>query len=473
VTKSWICASCGRQVPPRVTTCRCGNQASQSLSIEPPVEAVSQTRSPAFGAAIVVIVIVAAVGIAYVLHSATAPAEHHVEPAATSAFADEKTERAATVRPTSAAPRPADRLSPAPTGNGDRLVPIDPIGEATPTRTAVSTPPTPSAAVTARPLEEIIARASSAVVAIETPAGRGTGFFATATLLLTNAHVVGNESSVIVRLADGSTTRGRVERVSRDLDLAVVRAEPDASHVQVLQLGSAGAVRPGQEVLAIGSPLGLQNTVTRGIVSALRSAGGVDLIQTDAAINPGNSGGPLLDRDGRVIGVTTLKLARAAAESLGFAIAISHAVPLVEGKVVATGAGTAAAPSLAVGLNGGTTADLQRREGEAAFEQNLRQLLQRADQIDGQWRRLRENCPVDTQAGDAQREWFVVRDRAPSMAGGNAACASLLGDIAGYALQFRGAIGQAVESARRAGVYPGTLRDIRRRYRLDWSGWDR
>jgi uncharacterized protein YecT (DUF1311 family) len=275
-----------------------------------------------------------------------------------------------------------------------------------------------------------------------------------------------------VRLADGSTTPGRVERVSLDLDLAVVRAAADASHVQILQLGSAGAVRPGQEVLAIGSPLGLQNTVTRGIVSALRSAGGVELIQTDAAINPGNSGGPLLDRDGRVIGVTTLKLSRATAESLGFAVAIAHAVPLVEGKAVATGAGTAAAPSLAVGLDGGTTADRRRREGEAAFDQNLRVLQQRADQIDGQWRRLRENCHVDAQAGDAQRAWFVVRDRDPSRIGANAACASLLGDIAGSASQFSAAIGLAVESARRAGVYPGTLRDMRRRYRLDWSGWE-
>ena len=243
--------------------------------------------------------------------------------------------------------------------------------------------------------------------------------------------------------------------------------------MQVLQLGSAGVVRPGQEVIAIGSPLGLQNTVTRGIVSALRTAGGVELIQTDAAINPGNSGGPLLDRDGRVIGVTTLKLSRTTAESLGFAIAIAHAVPLLEGRVVATGAGTAAAPSLAVALAGGSTTDLRRREGETAFEQNLKMLQQRADQLDGQWRLLRQNCPVDTQPGDAQRDWFVVRDRPPSVSGTNTACASALGDLSGYASQLVAAITQAGEAARRAGVYPGTLRELRRRYRLDWSGWDR
>ena len=324
-----------------------------------------------------------------------------------------------------------------------------------------------------RSIEDVVAGAAAAVVGIETTTSRGTGFFATPNLLLTNAHVVGNESSVTVRLADGATTRGRVERVSPDLDLAIVRADADARQAQVLQLGSAGAVRPGQEVIAIGSPLGLQNTVTRGIVSALRTAGGVELIQTDAAINPGNSGGPLLDRDGRVIGVTTLKLSRTTAESLGFAIAIAHAVPLLEGRVVATGAGTAAAPSLAVGLAGGSTADLRRHEGETVFDQNLKMLQQRADQLDSQWRQLRQNCPLDGQPGDAQRDWFVVRDRPPSVSGANAACASALGDLSGYASQLVAAIIQAGEAARRAGVYPGTLREMRRRYRLDWSGWDR
>ncbi len=184
-----------------------------------------------------------------------------------------------------------------------------------------------------------------------------------------------------VRLAGGETIQGRVERTSPDLDLAVVpKARPGSN--QILQLGSAEAVRPGQEVLAIGSPLGLQNTVTRGIVSAVRTTGGVELIQTDAAINPGNSGGPLLDRDGRVIGVTTLNVLRGA-ESLGFAVAIAHAVPLIEGRSVPTGLGTAQAPSLQTGLAGGASeTDLARRTGATRFEQTMQQAAQRADQID-------------------------------------------------------------------------------------------
>ena len=242
--------------------------------------------------------------------------------------------------------------------------------------------------------------------------------------------------------------------------------------MQILQLGSARGVRPGQEVLAIGSPLGLQNTVTRGIVSAVRSAGGVELIQTDAAINPGNSGGPLIDRDGRVIGVTTLKLARGA-ESLGFAMAIAHAVPLVEGRTVATGAGTAAVTIAGRRARRRRIAGRQRpsRRRDAA-RTALQALAQRADQIDARWKRLRENCPMDPQAGDAQRDWFPARDRAPSFQAANMSCATYFSDLQTYVTEFSAVMGQVGENARRAGVYPGALREARRRYRLDWSGWE-
>ena len=87
--------------------------------------------------------------------------------------------------------------------------------------------------------------------------------------------------------------------------LQVSNANPSQ---EILRLGSASGVRVGQEVIAIGSALGvLSNTVTRGIVSAVRRAGDVTLLQTDAAINPGNSGGPLIDRSGQVIGINTMK----------------------------------------------------------------------------------------------------------------------------------------------------------------------
>ena len=322
-------------------------------------------------------------------------------------------------------------------------------------------------------IEDVVSRAAPAVVLIETSTARGTGFFVTQDLLLTNAHVVASHSSVTVRLSGGHTIAGRVERTSTDLDLAVIRAATRPETNQILQLGSARPVRPGQEVLAIGSPLGLQNTVTRGIVSAVRTAGGVELIQTDAAINPGNSGGPLLDRDGRVIGITTLKLGRGA-ESIGFAVTVAHAVPLIEGRAVSTGLGTSQAPSLQTALSGGTShVDATRRDGEARYEQAMQAAAQRADQVDAQWRRLTTNCALAFRSNDADREWFVLRDQNASFKTPDAWCVSYADDLKNYVRQFATFMAQASEDARRAGVYPGVLRDARRRHRLDWSGWDR
>ena len=106
--------------------------------------------------------------------------------------------------------------------------------------------------------------------------------------------------AVTVRLNDGSARSARVERTVADVDLALLRTSGPPCADGAAARPGAPAVRTGQEVIAIGSALGLQNTVTRGIVSARRQAGSVVLLQTDAAINPGNSGGPLLDRQGVV-----------------------------------------------------------------------------------------------------------------------------------------------------------------------------
>jgi len=349
------------------------------------------------------------------------------------------------------------------------MVPIEPVSRPE----DPPAPPSVSAPAITRSIEEIVSRTAPAVVLIRTSNSAGTGFFVTQDLLLTNAHVVNGQSFVNVRLATGETLQGRVERRSPDLDLAVVRATARPGSNQILQLGSANPVLPGQEVLAIGSPLGLQNTVTRGIVSAVRNTGGVELIQTDAAINPGNSGGPLLDRDGRVIGVTTLKVMRGA-ESLGFAVAIAHAVPLIEGRAMPTGLGTAQAPSLQSGLAGGTSeTDAARRTGALRFEQTMQQAAQRAEQIDAQFKRFASNCLVTTPAHDGQRDWFVFRDQAPSFKTPDTWCTSFGADLQGYARQFSTFMAEASEQARRAGVYPGTLRETRRKYRIDWTGWDR
>ena len=130
---------------------------------------------------------------------------------------------------------------------------------------------------------------------------------------MTNAHVVGSNSSVTIRRTDGRTAPARVEATAPEFDIAIMRIRNPDPHQPTLTMGSGVNARAGQEIIALGTPLGLQNTVTRGIVSAVREVGGVTLVQTDAAINPGNSGGPLLDRAGSVIGIATMGIGSAVA----------------------------------------------------------------------------------------------------------------------------------------------------------------
>jgi len=146
---------------------------------------------------------------------------------------------------------------------------------------------------------------SPAVVAVDTSDGSGSGSIISADgLVLTNAHVVGSDTRVTVRLADGRTFDGDVVGYARDrIDLAAIRLRGNPTNLPTVTLAPAGSVRVGQRAFAIGSPFGLQGTLTVGIVSRIDLDRG--LIQTDAAINPGNSGGPLLNSDGQMIGVNT------------------------------------------------------------------------------------------------------------------------------------------------------------------------
>jgi putative serine protease PepD len=149
--------------------------------------------------------------------------------------------------------------------------------------------------------------------------------------VLTNAHVVGDEGGrVTVVLADQRRLPARVMGFDRANDLAVL-AIPTAQSPAPLRFGRSAQVRVGEPVLALGSPLGLQGTITSGIVSALNrevrlgegGAGGTAL-QTDASINPGNSGGPLVNARGEVIGVNTANatLMRGGGGSIGIGFAI-------------------------------------------------------------------------------------------------------------------------------------------------------
>jgi hypothetical protein len=225
-------------------------------------------------------------------------------------------------------------------------------------------------------------------------------------------------------------------------------------------------------VVAIGAPLGLQSTATRGIVSAVRNANGVLLIQTDAAINPGNSGGPLLDRRARVIGINTMGIR--SAESLGFAVAVNHAMALISNKPVATPVMVQSGAPAMVMPTAPTATDNQRQQGQVNYEKTIAAYARQADEIDAAWENFQRNClsnPVNP--GDAQRPWFVIRDAPPTFRAADTWCTSRLGQITDSVRAFSRAMSEAGEYGRRAGVYPGVLRETRRKHRVDWTGWDR
>ncbi len=157
--------------------------------------------------------------------------------------------------------------------------------------------------------------------------GSGSGFILTADgQVLTNAHVVDGADEVEVKLKDGRSFQGKVVGLDTVTDIAAIKI--GAEKLPTVTLGNSDQLVPGEWAIAIGNPLGLDNTVTAGIISATgrtsREVGisdkRVSFIQTDAAINPGNSGGPLLNARGEVIGVNTA--IRANAQGLGFAIPI-------------------------------------------------------------------------------------------------------------------------------------------------------
>lgn len=171
--------------------------------------------------------------------------------------------------------------------------------------------------------------------------GTGSGFiYSKDGLILTNAHVVMGADTVTVVLRDGRELKGKVLGADSLTDVAVVRV--DGNNLPTVSLGDSDKLKPGEWAIAIGNPLGLDNTVTAGIISATGRSSAqigvpdkrVGFIQTDAAINPGNSGGPLLNQRGEVIGMNTAIIA--SAQGLGFAIPIKTAQHVAD-QLIANG----------------------------------------------------------------------------------------------------------------------------------------
>ena len=147
----------------------------------------------------------------------------------------------------------------------------------------------------------------AAVVTISSDSGSGSGFYVADGYLLTNRHVVGSSKYVKVKLASGKELVGEVIRESGPRDVALLKTE--SAGVPAIHLRATDAV-VGEDVWAIGSPLGQQlaGTMTRGVLSGVRTNEGLSYLQSDVSVNPGNSGGPLIDAQGNAIGLTALKI---------------------------------------------------------------------------------------------------------------------------------------------------------------------
>jgi regulator of sirC expression with transglutaminase-like and TPR domain len=185
-----------------------------------------------------------------------------------------------------------------------------------------------------RTVEQLAEQARSSVVVIRVRGrdgrrtGLGTGFVLSADgLIATNLHVIGEGREITVETAEGKRLPVTAIHASdRKLDLAILRVE--AKGLSPLELGDSDKVKDGQAVVALGNPQGLKHSVVAGVVSGRRQLEGMPMIQIAIPIEPGNSGGPLLDRQGRVVGIMTIK--SLVTPNLGFAVAVSSLKPLLK-----------------------------------------------------------------------------------------------------------------------------------------------
>lgn len=228
-------------------------------------------------------------------------------------------------------------------------------GSSSPSRVVASPrPPEPGT------VADVAARVLPSVVTVSVRAGAGSGggsgfVFSSDGYIVTNSHVIDSaladdDARVTVVLHDGRRLPAEIVGRNASYDVAVLRV--DDRELPAVELGAAEDLRVGDSVLAIGAPLGLTGTVTSGIVSALErpvtiaATSFISAVQTDAAVNPGNSGGPLLDGDGKVVGVTTaIATLRGEGDSsvgsigLGFAVPV-EAVARIAAELIETGAST-------------------------------------------------------------------------------------------------------------------------------------
>jgi S1-C subfamily serine protease len=447
---SRVCPSCGRRVPRNVATCRCGAALPiEEVSAVSPVETETPSaRSSPLLALLIAVLVAGGAGYWLFMRPAaiTTQAGNNPKIQAESIGGDAPSKAAS----------PEARAWDAAANAKEQVAP-----DITPDAPSTSKPANLSGSI-----EEMVDRVMPAVVLIETTGGRGSGFYVRHDTLITNAHVVQNDSYVTLRRMDGSSVNARVETKAPALDLAILKVATPSPSQAVISMGSAQSLKPGQEIIVIGSALGtLQNSVSRGIVSGLRTAGGATLVQTDAATNPGNSGGPMLDRNGSVIGITTMGYK--GAQGLNFGVAIEHARDLLDGKNA--NLGSTGGLSDIQSQSKGSESDRQQQQGEEQLRGGLREMAQAAVTIDAGWRRFREGCYKSPISGNYEREWFALLVPRGLPADAGAGCSSYYKAMDTDIKEFRSLMQQLIGDARRANVLPGTIRDGLRSSRLDFE----
>jgi S1-C subfamily serine protease len=322
-------------------------------------------------------------------------------------------------------------------------------------------------------LEDMVSRAMPAIVLVETTGGRGSAFFVEHDTLITNVHVVQQDGYVTLRRMDGSSVSARVHTRAPAFDIAVLKVAQASASQPALTMGTAQSLKAGQEVIVIGSALGtLQNSVSRGIVSGLRNSSGVTLIQSDAAANPGNSGGPMLDRNGRVVGILTAGYK--GQQGLNFAVSIDHARDILEGRQTNLGSSQTGLANIEPLVPGGRSeSDRRQQQGEQELAQRLASAEKAAAQFDEYWKMFRSTCYQSPIRGSYDREWFAVFTPGAIPGDAAAGCIDNYRTMTTEMARFHDYMRQTIQAARRANLLPGTLRDALRAKRLQSDAWDR
>ena len=337
----WLCPGCNRHVPSRMRRCACGFERASGTPVTllrpggpgPEDGARTGTRINTIvgWAALVVLGL-------WLLAPRFAPDANDAKRVLQDAGQPTTLAASGSVQATDAPDDPAPAAPAAARPAIPAIVPLErivaePAPRHVPAAVGLGTPPT-------RSVEQVIARVKRALVTIQTGDGIGSGFFATPDLVVTSHHVLDGRTYVTVTLPDGRRESARLHRADRHADLAILKVSGATAAPGTLPLGSVTRARVGQQVVAVGAAAGMpEPAATRGIISALREADGLDYLETDAAINPGTSGGPLVNERGQVVGIVAARLFATqgmefavAAESVAFAVAADHARTLLNGE---------------------------------------------------------------------------------------------------------------------------------------------